>query len=79
MKLRIPKRQSGTTGAEAVLLQWCAALDHSIPRLRTALIIAGLLGAALRTGQLADYLFVTGLLFQWAIWFEKWWRAIRSR
>jgi hypothetical protein len=79
MKIRIPKRQSGTPSAEVILAQWCEAFDHSIPRLRTALIIAGVIAAALQTGRLADFLFVTGLLVHWAIWFENWWRSLRSR
>jgi hypothetical protein len=79
MKLRIPKRQPGTHGAEALLVHFCQAVDRSIPGLRTAFLIAGLIAAALRMGTSADFLFVTGLLFQFAIWFESWWTTFRSR
>jgi hypothetical protein len=79
MKLRIPKRQPGTQGAEAFLVQFCEAVDRSIPGLRTAFLIAGLIAAAMRMGTSADFLFVTGLLFQFAIWFESWWTMLRSR
>jgi hypothetical protein len=33
----------------------------------------------MRMGTSADFLFVTGLLFQFAIWFESWWTMLRSR
>jgi hypothetical protein len=79
MKLRIPKRQPGTQGAEALLVQFCEVVDRSIPGLRTGFLIAGLLAAAMQTGDSADFLFVTGLLLQSAIWFESWWATGRSR
>jgi hypothetical protein len=79
MKLRLPKRQPETPGAEAFLVQFCEALDRSIPGLRTAFILVGLIAAAARTGASADFLFVTGLLFQFGIWFEHWWIAKRTR
>jgi hypothetical protein len=79
MKLRIPKRQPGMPSAEAFLTQFCTALDQGIPSLRTALLVAGVVAAALRAGESADYLFITGLLFHWAIWFENWWGSARSR
>jgi hypothetical protein len=79
MKIRIPKRQSGTPSAEALLAQWCEAFDHSIPHLRTAFMIAGLICAAFRTGVSADYLFVTGLLLHLVLWFESWWDSLASR
>jgi hypothetical protein len=78
MKLRIPKRQPGAPGAEAFLVHFCEAFDRSIPALRTGFLIAGLLAAAMQTGKLADFVFVTGLLLQFAIWFENWWTALRS-
>lgn len=78
MKLRLSKRQPGTSGA-AALVQLCEMLDRCIPRLRTALLIAGVLAAAFKTGRMADFLFVTGLLFQFVIWFEHWWLTQRSR
>jgi hypothetical protein len=79
MRLKLPKRQPNTPGAEAFLSQCGNAIDHSIPGLRTALIIAGLVAAAARTGQIADFLFVTGLLFHCAISFEHWWKTKRTR
>jgi len=79
MKLRLPKRQPETPGAEAFLVQFCGTLDRSIPGLRTVFILAGLLAAAARIGPSADFLFATGLLFQLAIWFEHWWIAKRTR
>ena len=79
MKLKRLKRQPGTPAAEALLAQCCEALDRSIPTLRTALMIAGLIAAAARTGRAADYLFVTGLLFHCAISFEHWWMEKRTR
>jgi hypothetical protein len=78
MRLRLPKRQPGTPGAEAFLAQCCEGFDRSVPALRTALIIAGLVAAAARTGQIADFLFVTGLLFHLAISFERWWKIKRT-
>ena len=79
MRIRLPKRQPGTPGAEAFLAHCCEALDRSIPGLRTALMIAGLVAAAARTGPIADFLFVTGLLFHLAISFERWWKIKRTR
>jgi len=79
MKLRLPKRQTETPAAEAFLVQFSETLDRSIPGLRTVFIIAGLIAAAARVGATADFLFVTGLLFQLAIWFEHWWIAKRTR
>jgi hypothetical protein len=78
MKLRIPKRQPGVPGAEA-LVHLCMILDRHIPILRTAFLMAGVLAAALKVGTLADFLFATGLLLQFAIWFDHWWMAQRSR
>lgn len=79
MKLRQPKRQPGLPGAEAFLVQVCDALDRSIPGLRTAFILAGLVAAAAHAGKAADFLFVTGLLLQFAIWFESWLTKKRTR
>jgi hypothetical protein len=50
-----------------------------VPGWRFAFLIAGLIAAAMRMGTSADFLFVTGLLFQFAIWFESWWTMLRSR
>jgi hypothetical protein len=79
MKLRLPKCRPETPAAEVFLVQFCEALDRSIPGLRTVFILAGLLAAAARTGFSADLLFATGLLFQLAIWFDHWWIAKRTR
>lgn len=79
MKSRAPKRQPAVLRAEFVLLQFCAMLDRSIPACRTGFLIAGIMAAALRTGSSADYLFAAGLLFQFSIWFESWWRTRRSQ
>jgi len=78
MNPRIPKRQPGMSGAEAALVQMCEALDRCIPGLRTLLLVAGLCAAALGTGRVADYLFVTGLVFQTALWFEHCWVGRQS-
>ena len=79
MKLRIPKRQPGTPGAEAALVHFCEMLDRSIPGLRTMFLVTGVLAAAFQLGTMADFLFVTGLLFQFAMWFEHWWTTQQSR
>ena len=73
MKFRIPKRHPGTTDFATFLIHCCDALDRSLPALRTFVLVAGVIAAALRTGLLADFLFVTGLLLQLSIWFENWW------
>jgi hypothetical protein len=54
-------------------------LDRGIPAASTALLVAGVLAAALRLGRVADYIFVLGLLFQFAISFENWWRSNEAR
>lgn len=71
MKSRIPKRQSGASDFATFLDHCCDTLDSSIPTLRTLFLAAGLIAALLRTGPLADLLFVTGLLLQLSIWFES--------
>jgi hypothetical protein len=73
MKSRIPKRQLGTFDFATFLAHCCETIDSSIPQLRTAFLIAGVFAAGLQTGQLADFLFVTGLLLQFSICFEHWW------
>jgi len=78
MKLRLPKRQPDTPGVEAVLVQFCGALDRSIPVFRTMFIIAGLLAAAFHIAPSGDFLFVTGMLFQLSMWFQHWWIAKRT-
>jgi len=79
MKLRLPKRHSVANGADAFLVHLCHSLDSSIPHLRTFFILTGLAAAAARTGTISDFLFVTGLLFQLAIWFQQWWIRQRTR
>jgi hypothetical protein len=64
---------------EALLVHFCASLDRSLPTLRTFFIVAGVIAAAARTGICSDILFVTGLLLQFAIWFEHWWMQKRTR
>lgn len=78
MKLRLPKRQPDTPSVEASLVQFCGALDRSIPVLRTILILAGLIAAAARLGPGGDFLFVTGMLFQLSMWFQHWLIAKRT-
>lgn len=78
MKLRLPKRQPDTPSVEASLVQFCGALDRSIPVLRTILILAGLIAAAARLGPSGDFLFVTGMLFQLSMWFQHWLIAKRT-
>jgi hypothetical protein len=78
MRLRLPKRQPGTSGEVAFLVHCSEIIDRSLPVLRTLLMIAGLIAAAARTGQIADFLFVTGLLFHFAISFERWWMVKRT-
>lgn len=78
MKLRLPKRHS-TLNVETMLVHLCEALDRSIPILRTFFIVTGVIAAAARMGVLSDFLFVTGLLLQCAIWFQHWWIQQRTR
>ena len=78
MKLRLPKRHSAAN-VEAMLVHFCESLDHSLPTLRTVFLITGVIAAAARTGIFSDFLFVTGLLLQLAIWFEYWWIQKRTR
>lgn len=76
MRLRLPKRQA--VRPDSILMNYCDVVDRSIPVLRTAFIVAGLIVAAVRGGRLADFLFVTGLLFHFAISFEHWWIKKRT-
>lgn len=62
----------------AFLRQLPEGLDRSVSGLRTTFLIAGLIAAAARTGQSADFLFAAGLLFQFAIMFENWWVTQRT-
>jgi hypothetical protein len=78
MKLRLPKRHSAFN-TETMLVHVCESLDRSIPTLRTFFMVAGVIAAAARTGILSDFLFVTGLLLQCAIWFQHWWIRQRTR
>ena len=78
MKLRLPKRQAGMSG-EALLVHCCKTLDSSMPLLRTAFLVAGVLAAGLQLGRAADFLFVTGMVLQLSIWFESWWLKRRRR
>jgi hypothetical protein len=78
MKLRLPKRHSAAN-VETMLVHVCESVDRSITILRTFFLLAGVIAAAARTGILSDYLFVTGLLLQFAIWFQHWWIQKRTR
>jgi hypothetical protein len=78
MKLRLPKRHSAAN-VEASLVHFFESLDRSLPTLRTFFIVTGVIAAAARTGIYSDFLFVTGLLLQLAIWFELWWIQKRTR
>lgn len=74
MKLRLPKRPlHNPTPAITAAAQFCERIDRALPLLRTVLLIAGLLAAALRAGTVADYLFCSGLLLHWTLWFQRWW------
>ena len=78
MKLRMPKRPlQNPTPVITAVVHCCERLDHTLPLLRTLLLIAGLLAAALQAGMVADYLFGGGLLLHWAIWFQRWWLGNR--
>lgn len=72
MKFRIPKREAGMSG-EVFLISCCKTLDSNIPTMRTAFLVAGVIAAGLQLGSVGDFLFVTGLLLQFSIWFENWW------
>jgi len=78
MKFRIPKRRAHMP-EEAHLITLCNALDKSIPVLRTAFLVAGILAAGMGLNRAGDFLFVTGLLLQFSIWFENWWVVRRQR
>lgn len=78
MKLRLPKRHSAAN-METALVHVCESLDRSLPTLRTFFIVTGVIAAAARTGIFSDFLFVTGLLLQLAIWFGHWWIQKRTR
>jgi len=76
MKIRLPKRplQNPAPAIDAVS-HFCERLDRTVPQLRTAFLIAGVLAAALQAGAVADYLFGAGLLLHWTIWFQRWWTS----
>jgi len=74
MKLRLPKRALHSAPPPITALErGIERIDRFIPVLRTLLLAAGVVAAALQTGALADYLFGAGLLLHWAIWFQRWW------
>ncbi len=73
MKLRLPKRQAGISDGQALLVHCCQTLDSSMPLLRTAFLIVGVLAAGMHLGRPADFLFGIGLVLQLSIWFESWW------
>jgi len=74
MKLRLPKRALHNPPSPITALErGIERIDRFLPLLRTLLLAAGVIAAALKTGALADYLFGAGLLLHWAIWFQRWW------
>lgn len=76
MKLRMPKRPIHTsTPAITAVVHCIERIDRTIPQLRTLLLVAGVVAAALKTGALADYLFGAGMLLHMAIWFQRWWHS----
>jgi hypothetical protein len=56
-----------------------AALDKSVPVLRTVFLIVGIVTAGFGAGRLSDYVFAAGLLLHFTIWFERWWRQAVSK
>lgn len=78
MKSKTPKRHPGMSGAEAALVQLCEVVHACIPGMRTLLLVTGVLAAAFGRGRVADYLFVTGLVFQTVLWFEHHWVSRQS-
>jgi len=77
MKNRITKRHSDAVLA-STLAHWSEVLDRGIPSMRTWCLLVGLGAAAAHAGRPADFLFVTGLVCQSAIWFESWWEKRTS-
>jgi len=76
MKLKMPKHsQHLAAPLLGAVSECCERFDRRLPVLRTALLCAGLLAAAFQIRTAADYLFGTGLLLHWAIWFQTWWRS----
>lgn len=76
MKLRMPKRPlQDAAPAVVAVSHYCERADRAMPLLRTILLVAGVLAAALKVGTAADYLFGAGLLCHWAIWFQRWWTS----
>jgi len=41
-------------------------------------LAVGVLAAAFQLGTVADFVFVTGLLFQLVMWFDHWWATQQS-
>jgi len=78
MKNRMTKRYSEAVLA-TTLAQWCETLDRGMPSLRTWCLLAGVVAVAAHAGRPADFLFVTGLVCQAAMWFESWWETRASR
>jgi hypothetical protein len=79
MRLKRLKRVFSTSATPTPNFIGCLnALDKSVPILRTGLLIAGIVGAALGVDT-ADYLFAAGLLLHFTIWFENWWLALDAR
>jgi len=76
MKIRLPKRPlPDSSPAIIAVSHYCDRIDRAVPHLRTLFLLTGLLAAALKAGEIADYLFGAGLLLHWAIWFQRWWTS----
>lgn len=74
MKMRIPKQPLQVPAPAVAAISHCVErIDRRLPLLRTLLLVAGLVAAALKASMVADYLFGGGLLLHWAIWFQRWW------
>lgn len=65
--------------SSAFVLGCIRSLDRSLPAFRTILLATGIVGAALDVDLVADYMFATGLLVHFTIWFEGWWMARHMR
>jgi hypothetical protein len=63
---------SSAEGDSAAVLV-LAALDLIIPRVALGLLLLGVVLSAMQHWNLADYIFVAGLLYHLAVEFDKWW------
>lgn len=77
--MRLRTQKQGRHGALAALVELCELVDRGIPAARTALLVAGVVAAAISIDAIADFLFAAGLAFHFAICFEKWWLSTQRR